>query len=37
MFREIFLENRKKTTVSDLFHVDSVTLIPISDKERGED
>ena len=36
MFWEIFLENRKKTTVSDLFHVDSVTLIPISDKESSK-
>ena len=27
----------KWDTVSDLFHIDSITLIPISDKERGKD
>ena len=36
MFGKIFLENRKKTTVSDLFHVDNVTLILISDKESSK-
>lgn len=33
---EILLENRKRDTYSDLFHVDSVTLTLISDKENSK-